>query len=306
MVGGRGDFPYDRGKHLIVSARVYVFADESGIEDAAQYCLIGGYIGPPRQWQKLRRKWDKVLDQYGVPSFHAKDFFQFEKRKNREHYKDWSAKKLSHFLAALLTIINQRDLDPLSAGIYVPDFNTFSDEDRQYLTGGIRKVRAVGYGDGSTETTLGDFVTSGAPSKPFFGVFQRFVGDALLKAPPDTLVNFTFDRQDQYEARTVETFYEQFTNGHLPAELERKVGKIGHDKSADEPALQAADLLAYVWNRVMNETVRGTLLQQAVAAFSIKQPSMTVFRREHMQQIVDETTKSTLTKLEQVQKWLGR
>lgn len=284
----------------------HVFGDESGIEDSAEYCIIAGYIGAPRQWEKFRRAWRKILHRYHVPEFHAKDFYQPKRRKHVPHYAGWSDDRASAFLAALLKIINARDIDPIAAEIHVPGFNSLDHEERRYLTGGLLETHAFGNEDGSAVVFTEDFQSSGAPSRPYMAIFQRFVGEALMKAPPDTMVHFTFDIQNALQTRAIETFQEQFKSGHLPSDLEAKAASIRYADSVDEEPLQAADLCAYFWNRASNNAVRGRLLRQTAEAFALKPHRMTRFRREHLQKILDSTLDDAVAQIERVQKWLGR
>ena len=306
MARGRGAFAYERGKHLIVSGILHTFADESGIENTAQYCIIAGYIGPPRQWQRFRREWRRVLRKYRVPEFHAKDFYQPERRKNVAHYAGWSEDRASDFLAALLTAINDRDIEPISTSVDVPAFNSFDHDERRYLTGGLLATHAEGYEDGSTVVLTEGFKSSGAPSRPYMAIFQRFVGEALIKAPANTKVYFTFDTQTTFQVRAIETFQEQFKGGFLSADREAKAAGIRYADSLYEDPLQAADLLAYFWNRVAHEAVRSRLLLQTRDALTLKPHAMSYFKRKHLQNILDSTLDDAKAQIKRVQKWLGR
>lgn len=281
LKGGKGPFPFERGRHLEVSGILYTFGDESGIEDAAEWCILAGYVGEPRQWERFRREWRRVLRKYRVPEFHAKDFYQPERRKHVPHYADWPDERPSSFLAALLTVINERNIDPI----------------------------AVSLPDGKTMVFTEDFKSSGAPSRPYMAIFQRFVGEALLKAEEGTSVHFTFDTQNVMQARAIETFQEQFKGSYLPAGL-RKLGEraasIRYADSVSEEPLQAADLCAYFWNRASNDAVRGRLLRQTAEAFAVKPHRMSQFNREHLQRILDSTLDDAIKQINRVQKALGR
>ena len=80
LAGSRGPYPYHEGKHLIVAIDLYAYADESGIQGSAPYCLMAGYIASPRRWKPFNAAWKATLEEYGVPEFHAKDFFAVKKR----------------------------------------------------------------------------------------------------------------------------------------------------------------------------------------------------------------------------------
>jgi hypothetical protein len=306
IASSRGKFPYERGRHLIVASVMHTFGDESGIEGSATYCIIAGYIAAPKEWEKFRRQWRRILRKYHVPEFHAKDFYQPERRKRIKHYDGWPKEKESEFLVALLRTINECDIHPIGAAIHVPSFNAFDHDERRYLSGGLLATHAFGHPDGSTVVLKGDFKSSGAPSRPYMAIFQRFIGEALLKAPPKTIVHFTFDIQNALQVRAIETFHEQFKSRHLPPDLEAKAGSIRYANSVEEEPLQAADLCAYFWNRELNQSVRGRLLRQTAEAFAVKSHYMTVFDREHLQGMLDSTLDDAVAQIKRVQERLGR
>ncbi|HEY8767484.1 MAG TPA: DUF3800 domain-containing protein [Dehalococcoidia bacterium] len=263
-----------------MTVKLYAFADESGIEGTGAYCIIAGYIGSPRQWDNLRHAWQAVLVKYGVPEFKAIDVFQPARWVHRPHFRDWSEARMQTFLGELLSIIDRRRIDPIGGALHVPAWNALTHNQRRFFTGGMLGTKAVIYADGSVRVTP-KFKTSGAPSRPYMGVFQAFVGEALEKTPTGAVVNFVFDRQNVIESRAVETFHELFKNGQLPDELKAKLGDITYADSHREEPLQAADLYAYFWNRFLGRSVRGALLRQVGDSVSGKKHRMKVFHREH-------------------------
>lgn len=108
----------------------------------------------------------------------------------------------------------------------VPSWEALAHDDRCFLSGGIAKTSvAISWQTDEFRLARTGWSSSGAPSRPLYGVFQRFVGEAALLARDDALFYFIF------EPRPRETFNEQFNQGHLPSELEAKIGGITFDDS---------------------------------------------------------------------------
>ena len=92
------------------------------------------------------------------------------------------------------------------------------------------------------------FLNEGAPKRTYPLPFHSMVGEALELAHPGCKVHFCMDEQEvllhglqQVFARTRE----------LPAvseELRKKIGDLSSGKSDEHEGIQAADLLAYLWN----------------------------------------------------------
>ena len=75
------------------------YLDESGIQEGAPLCLIGGFFGGPGQFKKFGKAWQTVLNQYEVQEFHAKEYWAFDsKGKRAAHpYRNWTEDKTQSF-----------------------------------------------------------------------------------------------------------------------------------------------------------------------------------------------------------------
>jgi len=284
LAGSAGAFPYEVGRHLIVASMLYTYADESGVEGDPEWAILAGYMGGPRQWSGFKSRWSEILRRHGVSEFHAVDFYPRRRREHVDCYRGWSDPKSSAFLAELLGAINSHHIVPIACAIHVPGWRALPEPDRQFLSGGHLHTR-VGIDLETNDAVFIplEFKTTGAPNRPILGVFQRFVGEALLLAREDATVHFTFDTANSLDVRTRETFDEQFKRGNLPDELERKVGGITFADSAKEPALQAADLYAYFWQRQLRQESRPSFLHRQTAdAVSRKKHHLTTIAREHL------------------------
>ena len=209
------------------------YLDESGIHEGADICVVSGYFGGENQWKKFDHHWTKILRDYGVPELHSKQFWGRDKKGKRiGPYKDWDDAKAEKFLSKLVSVIEQATAYPIASLVVVHDFLSFSYDERRFLTGG-------GYLNGK-------FVSSGAPSKPYFVPFQHCILESVKYCKPGIKMNYYFDfnkvlsgyAQDLYK---IIVGWIQLTRD--PAG--RALGEIGFPTGIQAPALQAADLLAY-------------------------------------------------------------
>jgi len=211
---------------------------------------VTGYVGTPNHWSRFKRQWEKILGKYSVPYFHAKRFFGRDSTGERlDCYKGWSPEKAWSFLTELLFCIDQRRLSPIGGAVHVRSFNALNDKEKRFLTGG--NVR-----------NDGKWLTSGAPSTPYFIAMQYLIVDALKHgSSKNTEIHFLFDRQNVLETRAVQTYNEildttanQYTERLTGAE---KLGRISFGESSKEPPLQAADLLTYGWYSFLSRGMEG-------------------------------------------------
>lgn len=232
---------------------LHVAADESGVHGNASYCLVTGYVGTPQHWGRFERQWKEILARYSVSDFHAKRFFARDERGGRlDCYKGWPAEKALSFLDNLLFCVDQRRLSPIGGAVQVPSFDALTYGERRFLTGG-------------NFTADGRWLTSGAPSKPYYLALEHLLVEALNRASEDTTIHFLFDRQEVLGARAVQTFNEIV--GRAPARSTsyctqplvgvEKLGRLAFGKCSKEPCLQAADLLTHSWYSYLSRGAEG-------------------------------------------------
>ena len=126
-------------------SRMYI--DESGIHEGAEVCLLAGYFGGRGQWRKFEKSWQRVLRDFGLDAFHAKEIV-----KRRDSYElQWS----------LASVIAQNKIYPVGYGVVVRDFFKFSLIERRFLTG-------------ATLTAAGKIKESGNPNRPISLPFNRW------------------------------------------------------------------------------------------------------------------------------------
>lgn len=210
---------------------IQAYLDESGIHGGAGICVIAGYFGGPSSMKKLGQWWARVLKQYGVEEFHAKEFWAFDEHGNRaaRPYRGWPDSKANAFLGSLLEIIeNCRKVHPVTSVVVVESFNKLSHNERRFITGG--------------HIVNGKFRSSGCPNKPYFLPFQVVVTDAADHAPVGGKAHFFFDLNKQFKGYALELFTllkSQETN------VANRLGDISFPTGVEAVQLQAADLLCY-------------------------------------------------------------
>lgn len=207
------------------------YLDESGIQEGASVCLVAGYFGGPGQWRKLGTAWQKVLDEYKVTEFHAKQFWAFDNQAQRVGpYKNWSSAKAQTFLAKLISIIDSHKIHPVSSALVVESFNRLSYNQRRFLTGGSLRN--------------GKFVTSGCPSKPYFVPFQNTILTIADHAPTGGKAKFAFDLNKNFKGYAQDLYYEVLKQTDV--RVKDRLGEISFPTGQEAVQLQSADLLCYL------------------------------------------------------------
>lgn len=265
-VGSRGDYPFDEGKHLVVVVEWWAYGDESGLGE--KYCCVFGYVASPRQWRMLTREWRSVLRD--VPEFHAKEFFQKASwQSSTSPYHGWTMKKARRYLNGLLRTIDGHDIRPIGFAYDTADFMALAEHDRRLLTGAINRTRSR-VRKGRLEVT-DKLMSTGAPSEPYCLGFQYLITEALKASPPGTIVNYVFDRRKTREGWAFQTF--DGIKEYSTEPIVRRLGLLSFGDSEQYPPLQAADMIAYLANRTVHETVNNELVQRALDVLGQKQPN---------------------------------
>ena len=220
---------------------LHVYADESGIEGDSLYCIVAGFVGSPRWWDKFNADWRTIINAApnDVEEFHAKDFFErnhaAKKNSERTPFRSWPG--ASAFLTTLVDVIvrYRGKIKPVACALNVADFFSFTWGERQYFTGGM------------WNRERGRFTTSGAPSRVYPLPLHGCIGDALTHAHPDDCkVHFLFDEQRVLKAGVIQTIAEVRKAGLFDQPIHEKVGTIRFDDSKNWPGIQAGDMLAYL------------------------------------------------------------
>jgi hypothetical protein len=238
--GSKGPFPYHEGYHLIVALRQFVYADESGTQAGARYCVVAGHRGSPVQWKRFRNDWRGILAKYGVEEFHSKVFFSRKKIRSlkRNPYIDWPDSKSSAFLGALLMAIRRRKIRPVGCAVDVGVFESYSYGERYVL---------AGYRDAQVRRKLRE-----RPA-PYHLAFRFMIADAIFATGPRTEIRIVLAEHEEYQQQAHEA-YMLTKRLDQTGRAARQLKGFGVEPAADQPRLQAADLFAHQW---YNTLVRG-------------------------------------------------
>lgn len=119
-LGGFGDWTiwmvHPRGQEKVVAV-LEAYFDESGINPQDAHCVVAGFVGSSRQWQRFEQRWLKASE--GV-TFHGKDFFAQDGNGRRvKTYRGWSDDRATTYLDALWRVIEQSTLRPVGAVVEV-------------------------------------------------------------------------------------------------------------------------------------------------------------------------------------------
>jgi len=204
---------------------IEAYLDESGIHDGAAICVIAGYFGGRGRLGKLETAWKAVLKQFKFPmsDFHAKDLL-----KSHRH---------QPMLKALARTIGEHSkVHPVTYGIVVDDFNTFSLKQRMWFTGA------------TLNETYGKLVTSGCPNKPYFVPFQNCLHRVSDYAPVGGKAHFLFGL-DRPFAEYARSLFAQIKLVAYPLsewQSKDRLGDPAFPLAAETAQLQAADLLVHL------------------------------------------------------------
>ena len=241
------DLVQPRDKHPKIFAMIDAYLDESGIHDGAAVCVIAGYFGGRGKWRKFEDNWKQMLRDFKVPmeKFHTKHLYP-EPKEGTWFCDQWSRRDdyKSFHDAIADTIYEHKKIHPVAAGIIVPAFNSFSLDDRRFLTG-------------ATMTPKGIPVHPGSPDRPYFVPFQTVVRKICEYAPVGGKAHFFFgiDRSF-YNYATV--LFKQIMNDSFriggPLAWKDRLGTPSAPKAANTAELQAADFLANLTYHHMLDT----------------------------------------------------
>jgi hypothetical protein len=226
---------HPRDGHPKIFAMIDAYLDESGIHDGAVVCVIAGYFGGRGKWRKFEDDWKQLLRDFKVPmeKFHAKSFFPYPKPGGFFH-NEWKGDYKAFHGAIAETIARHRKIHPVSAGIIVPDFKSFSLDERKFMTGATRDLKS------------GKLRTSGCPSKPYFVPFQHVVMQICRYAPVGGKAHFFFGI-DRPFYRYATVLFQQMKTDVLqggPWAWKRQLGDPSAPRAANTAQLQIADFLA--------------------------------------------------------------
>jgi hypothetical protein len=281
--GGTGRYPYHRGSHLIVALELHVYGDESGTHGESAYCVVAGYIAAPRPWDAFNAAWRAVVDAAGDKEFHAKYFFK--RYYARIHagrtnpYGGWDEGKCRRYLSDLLGVIaaHRTRVIPIGCAVDVAAFKALTWGERNLLTGA------------TWDATRKDFVEGGAPSSVYRVALLNMAGEALERAKPkDCKVHFVMDEKSDERNMALELFPRiRASSSMLDVSLRPKLGDLTFAASETYPGIQAADLLAYVYNILARDgRMTNELQDTGVNLFRKRRKSVDILTEEALIKLI--------------------
>ena len=229
--------------------RIIAYGDESGLDGEAEYFLMGGFVGTPQDWQTARSEWQQVLRQFGVPEFHSNDFFG-----GKGQYRGWEGSHRDSLLDSLLSVLGSSRVIPLGCAIHRRDFLGLTRRDRRVLSGAYNRSRlTLRRRDTSQpfEARIERTLEGPDAEKQVYRVgFKYFLGAVASKSPPSCSIEVVLDRHEKLASGASEYFEERRRGYKYPDG--QTLQSLTFVDSANEPAIQAADLYAHVAARQLN------------------------------------------------------
>lgn len=221
----------------------HIYTDESGTHADARYCLIAGYRGSPGQWRRFNQEWRRVLAEHRVENaFHADPFWNRKhwSRSESNQFVDWSEKRAVALMDDIVEIIRSHRIHALGGAVPVADFKALSYQDQcllvnyvpPHLIPELKRVRIRN-------------------PEPYM-LAHLMLMTAALNESSTTLFHFKIARHQQYGPRAEEAWraLKSALSGADESRARQMQG-IEQLEPSSTPALQAADLLAYLWFRSM-------------------------------------------------------
>ena len=242
MRPSRGDYPYHRGRHLIVALQIDTFADESGTEPDQGYCVIAGYTSNPTEWPRFEEGWRAEVVEQGFTRFHAGEFFTLGRvnRYRRGEYEKarWREvdERAEAHLDRLLSIIETHTIVPSASAVSWPDFKKFRPDEQEILAVGSPR-RSPYY-------------------LAMFGILASLVANSD-NLPVDVKMNLVMERQKVLRDYAIDAFNVAVEDIVRQAVMgAERLGRISYASPFGEPQLQAADLLCYTFRRTLTDGSR--------------------------------------------------
>jgi hypothetical protein len=118
---------------------VDAYMDESGIHDGAHVCVIAGYWGSVKKWEKFEPRWRDILAATKEPNlkeFHSTKFWRSDGSR-KGMFAKWSDSKADEFIDELANCILDCKIFPTCATLVVGDWEKLNKNERMFLTRGF-------------------------------------------------------------------------------------------------------------------------------------------------------------------------
>ncbi len=231
-------------------ARIIAYGDESGLDEKASYFLMGGFMGTPLDWCTTKSQWREALSRFGVPEFHSVDFFN-----PHENFFFLTASERDSLLDSLLRILGSGRVTPIGCAIHKNDFLELAKGERRILSGAQVKTRLRLRRHDATQlfgTRMKSWLEGPDAEKQVYRVgFNYYLNAVAYNSPPNSSVELSLDRHENLSSGA-RGYFEQRRKGRMYSggQVLRCLEFVD---SANEPAVQAADLYVHVASRQLNK-----------------------------------------------------
>ncbi len=212
---------------------VEAYMDESGIHDRAHVCVVAGYWGSVKKWNRFEPRWKEIIKDAGEPTmkeFHSVEFWSANGER-RGVFAKWSEAKANQFINDLTDCIVSSRIFPTSAALVTEDWKKLNREERMFLTGG--------HYDRMNKRWL----EHGAPNRLYFLPFQLALANPAMACKPGLHVHYVFDLNKQFKHHALRLF--DLMKSAKAASYSHRMGSIDFENGETAVGLQAADMLAY-------------------------------------------------------------
>jgi hypothetical protein len=117
-----------RGRTIMVVLKGYF--DDSGddIDPKHRVCAVAGYVATNENWKKLEDSWPVVLEKFGVPFLHMKEFGNPSPDGEYAHLSG-DKEKTIEFLAEITALIKKCELRGFGSAVRIADLKRFNEEE---------------------------------------------------------------------------------------------------------------------------------------------------------------------------------
>jgi hypothetical protein len=209
------------------------FMDESGIHEGAHVCVIAGYWGSVKKWNKFEPRWKQILKdahELTLTEFHGSRFWGSDGQR-KGVFASWSDEMANKFINDLLACIVDTKVFPTAAVLVRDEFAKLNRDERMFLTGGRLEKNTL------------QWVTQGAPNKVYFLPFQFAIINPAINCMAGLRVHYVFDLNKQFKKHALDLYATMKNDPDL--KCRHRLGALDFEVSEAAVGLQAADLLAH-------------------------------------------------------------
>jgi hypothetical protein len=223
------------------------YYDESGTHAGSPFTVLAGFVGRADHWARFEREWTKVLRNHNITHLRAKHLFHHQKQ-----HKGWTERQTSRLLNDVLYVVQElKNQDVCFASKVLLREEHYL---KSYVdTGPLKRERL----DSRYALCLRAFLD-----------FNLLWAEPLPPGMPmaDVPVNFVLESGHRNAGDAVRMFAQYKADKRV--RHRHLIGSLSFGEKKQFPALQAADLLAYMFYATEVELLKDLpLLQEKLGPF---------------------------------------